>query len=163
MLLEPDLEDYYKAVREAVGPEIAPTLTFIAHAQHNHHGPDTSGLGGPINRQYFKFMLDMFTEATLEALDKMEPARMDMGQDVHRFGLEDGRDPLVFDYKLQAVRVSPLNDEFAPPIATIVNFAMHPECTLGMSNSGLTDEECAAAGLGPGCSVNGAYFTGGKT
>jgi hypothetical protein len=161
MLLEPDLEIYYHKVREAVGPEIAPKLFFIAHAQHNHHGPDTSGLGGPINRKYFEFMLDMFTEATMEALDKMEPARIDMGQTVHRFGLEDKRDPLVFDYNLQAARVTALNDESGPPIATIVSFAMHPEVTLNINNPpDLSDSECAAAGLDPGCDIKGAYLTG---
>lgn len=76
MLFAPDLAEYYERVRAAVGEEQFSRLRFLAHGQHNHEGPDTSGLGGPVNREYQEYMYDQMAAATVDALNRLEPAEV---------------------------------------------------------------------------------------
>lgn len=72
MLFAPDLVEYMDRVRAAVGDDMYARLRFLGHGQHNHEGPDTSGLGGPVNREYIEYLFDQMAAATLDALDSLE-------------------------------------------------------------------------------------------
>ena len=61
MLFAPDLAVYEQMVRDRVGEPTASRLRFFSHGQHNHEGPDTSGLGGPVNRDFFDYMFEQMS------------------------------------------------------------------------------------------------------
>ena len=62
MLFAPDIAEYESRVRAAVGDATAARLRFFVHGQHNHEGPDTSGLGGPVNRDFFNYMFTQMVQ-----------------------------------------------------------------------------------------------------
>jgi len=80
-------------------------------------------------------MYEQMRDATIDALEDLRPARLFYGQFDHFFGLEDTRDPVTFDEKVRVLKAFPVLDENGSigkaPIATIVQWAMHPEVTLG--------------------------------
>jgi len=189
MLFEPDIAVYKDRVRERIGDELFNRLRFFVHGQHNHEGsrraaprpncaraelsharrpavplqpplgPDTSGLGGPVNRDYFDFMFEQMVDATVDALNSREPAELSFGEAKHAFGLGDRRDPLIYDRTVHILRAHPAGNTTAPPIMTLVQWGMHPEITLGYQPT-VPDEDCLALGREPGCSARGQFFTG---
>ena len=159
MLFNPDLDDYERRVVALVGPELGARLRFIPHGQHNHEGPDTSGLGGPVNREYFEYLLNTMAEVAVEAVNRREPAQISFGQVAHSFGVGDGRDPLIWDKTVRVLRAHRVSDPAGTPIVTFALWNMHPEVTLGYSPA-VPDEDCVALGREPGCSARGQYFSG---
>lgn len=64
-------------MKAAVGETAYADLLFFVHAQHNHEGPDTSGLNAaPINHDYYRFMLEQMRDATLA----VRPHRLERGE-----------------------------------------------------------------------------------
>jgi hypothetical protein len=124
MLFSPDLVDYKEAVRRVVGNDTFNTLRFITTATHSHSGPDTSGLNG-INFDWYASMLDQLTDATLECLDRMEPANVRVADINHRFSQGDYRDPHIFDPKLNVMQATRPSD--GSVIATLVQYHQHVE------------------------------------
>lgn len=77
----------------------------------------------------------------------------------HRFGQSDGRDPLIVDPRLNVLRVV-FDGDGDRTIATVVQWASHPETTLGWEPPGDYTEQCAAKGwAADDCSADGRYFT----
>ncbi len=86
----------------------------------------------------------------------MRPARLEVAQTEHYFGLRDSRDPQVLDPTLGVLRATATNGR---TVATLLFWGNHPETTLFWEPP--TDaiaDECAQIGLTP-CTFEDRYFT----
>ena len=59
-------------------------------------------------------MIDQAAAAIVEAIDEMRPARLDVAQTDHHFGLRDSRDPQVLDPTLGVLRATATNGGPSP-------------------------------------------------
>lgn len=145
-------------VRKQVGNRFG-ELKFIAHADHNHHGPDTSGTDPlrPINDKFFEYMLNIMVKTTVEALQNEQPSILLYGEREWAFGMRKNRDPRIMDKGLRVLQAKSL-DGRQHVIATIVQWTNHPEVTLGF-NPRVPLEHCTAIGEPSGCSANGRYLS----
>jgi hypothetical protein len=101
-------------------------------------------------------MIDQAASAIVEAIGEMRPARLEVAQTDHYFGLRDSRDPQVLDPTLGVLRASATNGE---TIATMLFWANHPETTLFWEPpSDLIADDCRAIALDP-CTFEDRYFT----
>lgn len=126
-----------------------PGATVIVAATHVHEGPDTMGMWGPqrgvsgINNAYNAFVVEQAAAAALDAVATMRPANAQMisvkPKDVAGY-FDDSRPPVVHDGEILALA---LNDMRRDRIATVVNWANHPE-TLGSKNTLITADWPAA-------------------
>ncbi len=118
-----------------------------------HHGPDTAF---DVNHEWYELMIDQTASAIVESIAEMRPARLDVAQTDHYFGLRDSRDPQVLDPTLGVLRATATNGS---TIATMIFWANHPETTLFWNppNDMITDD-CAAIDLVP-CTFRDRYFT----
>jgi hypothetical protein len=115
----------------------------IVAALHNHEGPDTMGLWGAaqgqsgINESYMSFLVERTAEAAREAIQTLRPARTrvmkSISPEVDTF-IHDSRPPVVHDSEIVSFRAETID---GTPIATLVNWANHPE-TLGSKNTLVT-------------------------
>lgn len=139
------------AIRDMLSDEGLDVDYLIVHATHNHEGPDTMGLWGvdlftsgydPAYRQQVR---ETIVEAVLGTFkDMREVGSMRVGEvDVstyHENGManvmRDSRDPWVVDETMSAAH---LVDTEGVPIATLVNYACHPE-TLASDNLLVTSD-----------------------
>ena len=143
-------------IRERVAERLgrrADQVELAISADHNHHGPDTAF---DVNHEWYELMIDQATDAAVEAISDMRPARLEVAEAEHYFGLADGRDPQVFDPTLGVLKATATNGR---TIATMLFWANHPETTLFWepSNDAILDE-CAEIGLTP-CTFSDRYFT----
>ena len=115
---------------------------LLVHSTHQHSGPDTLGLWGPmpgvsgVNRAWLRRALET-TAAELRRLETaLEPARLTAGAGkLDPRGLcRDSRDPQVIDGSVAALRATGRNGR---TLATVVSWACHPE-VLGRENLLLT-------------------------
>ena len=154
-----DLQEYYDMMKQAVGETAYNNLLFFVHAQHNHEGPDTSGLSGPINHDYYRYMLQQMADASVDALNNMEDAYLFFGQDEFYFGVSDYRDPLMFDSSLRILRAYRNKERQGAPIFSMINWPNHPEVTLGYAPT-INPDDCRKINpLNPDCSAEGRFFT----
>src|SRR6185436_1168008 len=81
MIFKNDWELYYAMVRKEVGERFG-KLRFIAHSDHNHHGPDTSGTDpfNQINDKWFEYLLRVMTRTTVEALQSEQGCTLDYSE-----------------------------------------------------------------------------------
>lgn len=98
-------------------------------------------------------------DATVDALNSMEEAYLFFGQDQFYYGLGDIRDPLMQDSTLRILRAYRNAERTGVPIATIVNWGMHPEVTLGYSPDFPSSDCLKLRPPIPNCSADGRYFT----
>jgi hypothetical protein len=115
----------------------------IVAALHNHEGPDTMGLWGPaqgqsgINEAYMAFFVERAAEAAREAIRTLRPARVrvlkSVSAELDTF-IHDTRPPVVHDSAVLTLRAEAID---GTPIATLLNWANHPE-TLGSQNTLIT-------------------------
>jgi hypothetical protein len=163
MLFEPDLKQYHELLRDAVGDDLYDSLHIVVHAQHNHEGPDTGGVGVPINHKYFAFMINRTVEATVEALETRRPATLHYGMAPFYFGLGDIRDPRLEDNNVRVVRALSVDDDVEPPsvIATLVQWNFHPEVMLSYSPPFNASNCTALPPLSGGdeCSAKSRFFS----
>jgi hypothetical protein len=149
-------------IRSMIDP--ASNLDYVTvHSTHQHEGPDTLGIWGPdpltsgVDPAYIDFVNAAVVDCVEEAAANLEPARvkfattdsigLSLGIDAEDdgFGVGDGKvlldDDLIapatdgrfVDSRLSIMQLT----DFAPPqpvIATLVNFASHPE-SLGSNNT----------------------------
>ena len=94
----------------------------------------------------------------MEAIERLQPADLYFGETKHAFGLGDGRDPVIFDRTVHILRAFPAGNTTASPIASIVQWGMHPEVTLGYQPL-VPDADCILLGREPGCSARGQFMT----
>lgn len=122
---------------------------------HNHHGPDVAF---DINPDYYEYLAAQTATAVQDAIAALQPAVAAAATGEHRFGVSDGRDPIVFDPRLNVLDVSSLDGS---PIATVVQWTSHPETTLGWEPP-VADlaARCAEKGWeGDACYADGRYLT----
>jgi hypothetical protein len=135
------LEDV-QAIRRRVEAE-APGTSVVVAALHDHEAPDTMGLWGPapgrsgLNEDYNRLVVDRVAQAAAEALRSMRPATLKAATvktaELESF-LDDDRPPRVHDSALIVLSLAAAGGR---PVATVVNWANHPE-TLGSKNREIT-------------------------
>ena len=135
--------------------DIAKKLRVVITATHNHHGPDTAF---DVNHAWYDYMSDQVAGAIVEAVSIRRPARLRVAAGEHWFGMHVGTDPQVFDPSLNVLQAVDTEDR---TIATLVQWALHPETTLNWSPPlEHIEADCAVLGLtGADCSAKGRYFT----
>jgi hypothetical protein len=154
-------------IRSMVSPASAVDYVVV-HSTHQHEGPDTIGIWGPdaltsgIDFGYLDFVNATVADCIDEAAANLEPARvkfattvsdgLSLGIDVEDDGLgvSDGKvlvdddllapdtDGRIVDSRLAIMQVT----RRGPPhdvLATLVNFASHPE-SLGSNNTLITSD-----------------------
>jgi hypothetical protein len=156
-----------ETIRSLVDP--AAEIDYVAvSSTHQHEGPDTLGIWGPdaltsgIDFGYLDFVNQAVADCINEAAANMQPARikfattdgdgLSLGIDPEDdgFGVADSRvlvdDDLlapategrIIDPRLSIMQVTESGRPFEP-IATLVNFASHPEA-LGSNNTLITSD-----------------------
>ena len=155
MLFAFDQDEIERRLREQLPPEFADAQIIIS-ATHNHHGPDSAF---SINDDWFDQAANEMVGAAMDAIGNgLLKARMTSVEGEHRFGQSDQRDPLIVDPRLNVLQV--LDAETGDAIATVVQWASHPETTLGWNPPGDLTAECATKGwAADDCSADGRYFT----
>ena len=155
MLFAFDQDEIERRLRDQLPAEFGDAQIIIS-ATHNHHGPDSAF---SINDDWFDQAADEMVGAATDAIaNGLLPARMTSVGDEHRFGQSDQRDPLIVDPRLNVMQV--LDVETGDAIATVVQWASHPETTLGWNPPGDITAQCATKGWADDdCSAEGRYFT----
>jgi hypothetical protein len=156
-----------RTIRSMLDPDTAPDYVVV-HSTHQHEGPDTLGIWGPdqvttgTDPGYLDFVNASVADCIEEAVAKLQPGRikfattdatgLSLGLDAEDdgMGVADGKvlvgDDLlapatqgrIVDARLSIMQVT----RFAPPqevLATLVNFASHPE-SLGSNNTLVTSD-----------------------
>jgi hypothetical protein len=155
MIFRVDAEEMRKMALTRLPPGIARKLRIIITATHNHHGPDTAF---DVNHGWYQYMSGQIADAIAEAVLSRRPARLHVAAGKHWFGMNDGTDPQVFDPNLNVMQAV---DTRGRVIATLVQWNLHPEATLGWSPPpGVIEDDCDALGLvDEECHAEGRYFT----
>ena len=155
MIFSTDGDAIRAAVDELLPEELAGKVEIAIHGDHNHHGPDTAF---DVNHEWYEeVLIPRTTEAVLEAIAELRPARLRVAEGEHYFGLGDGRDPQIVDPSLGVLQATATNGE---TIATLVFWGNHPEVTLGFNPPADLTEDCAVLGLtGSNCHARNRYFT----
>jgi hypothetical protein len=133
-------DDVLKA-RERLQQRV-PGAVLIVASTHDHEGPDTMGLWGKgrfssgVDSQYLERVRQAIVETAAEALGRMKPARLVLGQARTPGLIEDGRLPTVIDDTLVAMQAV---GEDGATLGTVVNWSSHPEA-LGGKNTIVTSD-----------------------
>lgn len=141
--------DDVSRIRQTVKTKLGRDADVIVAALHDHQSPDTMGLWGPnqatsgINEDYTSFVIERTAQAALEAIGNLRPAAIALAKthppELDTF-IHDNRPPEVHDAELILLAVSGIDGK---PIATLINWANHPE-TLGSRNTQITADYPAA-------------------
>lgn len=155
MIFRTDADAIRELVEARLPEELRGRVDIAVHADHNHHGPDTAF---DVNHDWYEFMMGQVADAVIDAIADRRPARLDVAETEHYFGLRDSRDPRVFDPTLGVLRATATNGD---TIATMVFWANHPEVTLFWEPPlDVIADDCAELGLeGGDCDGENAYFT----
>ncbi|MUH56324.1 MAG: hypothetical protein F2683_05295, partial [Actinobacteria bacterium] len=125
MIFSSDADEIARRARELL-PQDWQDVPILVNATHNHHGPDSAF---SINDDWYSHMADVIAGTVVEAVNDLQPAIASAITGEHRFGVSDGRDPIVFDPRLNVLNLVNASDDSA--IATVVQWNSHPESTLG--------------------------------
>ncbi|HPH25936.1 MAG TPA: neutral/alkaline non-lysosomal ceramidase N-terminal domain-containing protein [Pseudomonadota bacterium] len=120
---------------------------LMLHATHNHETADTTGGWGRdfltygVNEEYQRSYRRAIADAITEAVQGVRPARMTASSVLVEDGpnhdmlpyVNDTRDPVVIDNTLHTLQFVDVSATPPQPIATLVNWANHPEA-LGSDN-----------------------------
>lgn len=155
MLLAPDVEALRLRVREALPDDLREHVLVQVAASHNHHGPDTAF---HVNPDWFDAMLDQTRDAVVDAVSRLEPATLRAAEGTHYFGASDLNGIRVYDPTLGVLQARATDGRV---IATLVQWANHPESTLNWSPSReAIADDCATLGwTGEACDAAGRYLT----
>ena len=123
----------------ACPPRRGQVEVFIG-ATHNHHGPDTAF---DVNHSWYDSMIDRAAAAVVEAVARLRPARLRVGQGRHWFGMDDGTDPQVIDPRMNVLQATGVDGRV---IGTVIQWNNHPETTLGWEPPVDISRECAQLG-----------------
>jgi hypothetical protein len=156
-----------ETIRSLVDPSAGIDYVVVS-STHQHEGPDTLGIWGPdpttsgVDFGYLDFVNQSVADCINEAAASMQPARikfattdgagLSLGIDPEDdgFGVADSRvlvdDDLlapdtqgrIIDPRLSIMQITESGQPFEP-IATLVNFASHPE-SLGSNNTLITSD-----------------------
>ena len=155
MIFSSDSAEIEKRARALLPADLAAGAQIIISATHNHHGPDTAF---SVNDKWYDTMANQVADAIMRAAAAMEPATIEVATGTHRFGQADARDPLIVDPRLNVLRLASADGDHT--IATVIQWASHPETTLGWTPPGDYSAQCATKGwAADDCSADGRYFT----
>ena len=155
MVFAVDAAEIERRARELLPDDVAEGARIIISATHVHEGPDTAF---SVNDDWYDLMADETAAAIADAVNALEPAEVTAAQGEHGFGQVDARDPLIVDPTVNLLSVRAADSD--ETIATVVQWASHPETTLGWSPPVDLTEACAAKGwTGEDCTADGRYFT----
>ena len=156
MIFAADAAEIERRARKNLPEAVRETAHIIISATHNHHGPDTAF---SVNDAWYELMADETAATIGEAVSFLQPATLRVASGEHRFGVNDARDPVILD---PALNVLTATAETGDVIATIVQWASHPETTLGYEPKDDYDisAACSAKGWqGQDCYADGRYLT----
>ena len=131
--------------KQLTGAKKAPPgeLHVVVAATHDHEAPDTMGLWGPdrshsgINDAYMNLVVERVAQSAVTAVRAMQPALISVGEahpsDLDNF-IHDDRPPERLDAGVIVLHATTARGR---PIATLINWANHPE-TLGSKNTLIT-------------------------
>ena len=162
-------------VQKLLDPKLDIDLLLLS-ATHVHQNADLVGGWGPdvatsgINPSYQKLVRQGIAQAVTKAITTLVPTRVSLGSiaveegpnhDMRRY-VSDTRDPVVIDNTLHTIQFLDLSNTPPRPVATIVNWAHHPE-SVGSENHSITSDfvyflrdELEKKGAGPVIYVSGA-------
>ncbi|MBA2355491.1 MAG: hypothetical protein H0V80_12580, partial [Acidobacteria bacterium] len=130
-------------------------VEVLVAATHNHHGPDTAFA---VNPEWYRFFLEQARDAVREAVDRLEPATLHVAEGTHYFGASDLNGIRVYDPTLGVLQARAPDGRV---IATLVQWANHPESTLNWSPplARIADACRVLQWQGEACSAEGRYLT----
>jgi len=125
-------------VRKMIPASAGITYTVIA-STHTHEGADLLGLWGKspfksgINKEYLAFVKKQIVTSVLEATLNMQPARLEISQDLSSAGsmVKDTRRPEVFDSGMRMIKA--VDRDNGQTLGSMVVWGNHPE-TLWSQN-----------------------------
>src|SRR6266542_3446551 len=142
-----------------------PAENILIGATHTHSAPDCYGFpdgkgGFATDLKYLDSVCNRMAEAINEAVSKLQPARL-------KIATGEAKGKIAYNYyapQLYDPRCSVIQalDESGKPIATLVNYAVHPEVlgnSVGICSPDLIgplDDKIAASGGGTGIFMNSA-------
>ena len=156
MIFSVDGDEIARRAKEQL-PEDWQEVPVLINATHNHHGPDTAF---SINDDWYSHMADVVAAVVVAAVADLQPATATAISGEHRFGMNDGRDPIVFDPRLNVLDLK--NAENGSAIATVVQWTSHPEVTLGWDPPEVPNLAAICVEKGwdaDSCSADGRYLT----
>jgi hypothetical protein len=156
MIFSVDGDEIARRAKEQL-PEDWQEVPVLINATHNHHGPDTAF---SINDDWYSHMADVVAGVVVAAVADLQPATATAISGEHRFGMNDGRDPVVFDPRLNVLDLK--NAENGTAIATVVQWSSHPEVTLGWDPPEVPNLAAICIEKGwdaDSCTAEGRYFT----
>ncbi len=137
-------------IRKAAIDRLGKPADIVVAALHDHEAPDTMGLWGPkfdtsgLNEDYNRFLAAQAADAIVEAVHNLTPAEVALASvrnpQLDAF-IHDNRPPVVHDAEVIALSLRAKKGR--TPIATLVNWANHPE-TLADENTLITADNNAA-------------------
>lgn len=172
MLLRQDIEEIYSKVSTRLGATAFNSMTILVSATHNHMGPDTLGLDG-INHDYYRYMTDQIASVIVDATrdENMYPAKLKVSASKYQFGMADSHAPFIVDSTLNSLQAVTTDEPSERVLATMVQWANHPEDTLGFGDQVYATEEqaaylnsvgeCISNDGGAHCHVEGQFFSAG--
>ncbi|PYV18870.1 MAG: hypothetical protein DMG21_03525 [Acidobacteria bacterium] len=131
-------------VREKVKSAAPGVTAVIVASTHDHEGPDTMGLWGPMplesgmDENYMNGLDGRIAETAVKAVRAEQPAVLTLGRDDHPLLAllqDDSRPPYVKDPYLFVMKLDSASTD--QPISTLVNWSDHPE-TPGERNTLIT-------------------------
>jgi hypothetical protein len=154
MVFAADQDEIERRIRAILPAELA-GANIIISATHDHHGPDTAF---SVNDAWYDTMATEMAGTVKDAVDKgFDTATIRAAAGEHRFGQADARDPDIVDPRLNVLEVVGQDDQ---AIATVVQWASHPETTLGWEPPGDHTAQCKQKGwAADDCKAEGRYFT----
>jgi hypothetical protein len=141
--------DEHFSVREKLPADLGVDLLIVS-ATHSHEGPDMLGQWGPgalgsdlpihsgAEDWWRDHVNSRIAESIVEAVESLEPAVVQgaMGDTgTEGFGVQDSRDPWIFDDDLAVVHFTAVDD--GETIATVLNWGNHAE-SLSDENQWIT-------------------------
>ncbi len=134
------LRDDVQKIRQLV--KSVPQNRVIVACTHVHSAPDTIGLWGPPgqsgrNNDYVQFVIETVAKTVEEAVSKLEPATIGFAKTNAEGISYNYRIKEVLDTEAGVLQVRRKADN--QPIATLVNFACHPEV---LNTNKLTSDFC---------------------
>ncbi len=132
-------------IQQSVNEKLGHPVNLTVASLHVHEGPDTMGLWGPkegvsgIDEAYNSFVVERTAQAAADAVLALRPATLRLAKthpaELDTF-IDDSRPPVVHDAEIIVLSATGVDGK---PIATLVNWANHPE-TLGSRNTAITSD-----------------------
>ena len=141
MLFGNDMQAVHEKLIAQIGQEEYDRLHILISASHTHEGPDTAGLDGPINHDYYEYLTTQLAAAIADAVADLQPAELVANTSSWQFGLGDTTSPRIVDPTLNTLQAR--NPETGAIIATVAQWSNHPEAVLFYDAPVKSQPQCA--------------------